>query len=76
MFPSYRNQSVNLLWLTGFYMMGTLVVKGLSLFLVVLHYRVKHRIFWYSLKIRQNETKKLIFWLIFEDFLFTSSYAL
>ena len=32
MFPSYRNQSVDLLanQLTRFYMMGTLVVKGLS----------------------------------------------
>ena len=33
MFPSYRNQSVDLLCksnqLTGFYMMGALVVKGL-----------------------------------------------
>ena len=30
MFPSYRNQSVEL-QSTGFYMMGTLVVKGLTL---------------------------------------------
>ena len=31
MFPSYRNQSVDLLskQLTGFYMMETLVIKGL-----------------------------------------------
>ena len=33
MFPSYKNQSVDLQvsiwWLTGFYMMRTLVVKGL-----------------------------------------------
>ena len=32
MFPSYRNQSVDLLRksMTRFYMMGTLIVKGLS----------------------------------------------
>ena len=30
MFPSYRNQSVDLRRKTGFYMMGTLVVKGLD----------------------------------------------
>ena len=31
MFPSYRNQSVDQAnQLTGFYMMGTLVVKGLT----------------------------------------------
>ena len=34
MFPSYRNQSVDLLvyddWMTGFYMVGTLIVKGLT----------------------------------------------
>ena len=30
MFPSYRNQSYRNQSLTGFYMMGTLVVKGLN----------------------------------------------
>ena len=29
MFPSYRKQSVNLLCMTDFYMMGTLIVKRL-----------------------------------------------
>ena len=30
MFQSYRNQSVDLNQLTGFYMIGTLVFKGLN----------------------------------------------